>query len=167
VSLPGTIVSAANFSEVLLEYAEVAFLISEYNGWSQQSYEAGVRASLEKWGVSESNITSYISALPSASQENVLTQKYIALYFQGLEAWSEYRRTGYPKFLVKEGDVVYQGTIQGEGVTYRFNPLFGDGTIPGRLYYPTKEQNVNKSNYQQALSSQGDDKIETKLWVFK
>lgn len=167
VSLPGAVVNAANFSEVLMEYAEVEFLVSEYNGWAQSDYESGVRASLEKWGVSSDKVSTYLASLPAASQENVLTQKYIALYMQGLESWSEYRRTGYPSFLAKDGDVVFQGTIEGAEVTYRFDPLFGDGGIPSRLYYPTKEQNVNQANYQQALSVQGNDKIETKLWVFK
>lgn len=167
VSLPGAVINAANYAEVLMEYAEVKFLVSEYNSWSQADYSSGVRASLEKWGVSADNVNTYLESLPAASKENVLTQKYIALYMQGLESWSEYRRTGYPSFLVKEGDVVFQGTIDGAGVTYRFDPLFGDGGVPGRLYYPTKEQNVNKANYQEALSAQGNDKIETKLWVFK
>ena len=167
VSLPGAVINAANYAEVLMEYAEVKFLVSEYNSWSQADYASGVRASLEKWGVSADNVNTYLESLPAASKENVLTQKYIALYMQGLESWSEYRRTGYPSFLVKEGDVVFQGTIDGAEVTYRFDPLFGDGGVPGRLYYPTKEQNVNKANYQEALSAQGNDKIETKLWVFK
>lgn len=167
VSLPGAIVNSANYSEVLMEYSEVAFLISEYNNWNQDDYQAGVRASLEKWGVASGDVSTYLSNLPAANQKNVLTQKYIALYMQGLEAWSEYRRTGYPDFLIKDGDIAFQGTIEGSQVTYHFDPLFGDNDIPSRLYYPTKEQNVNKANYQQALSVQGNDKIETKLWIFK
>jgi len=166
VSLPGAVVNAANYSEVLMEYAEVAFLISEYNNWSQSDYETGVQASLEKWGVNDSTITAYLSELPAANQSSVLTQKYIALYMQGLEAWSEYRRTGYPDFLIKEGDIIFEGELEARSVTYRFDPLFGDGGIPARLYYPTKEQNVNKANYQQAIAEQGNDKIETEIWVF-
>lgn len=167
VSLPGIIINAANYAEVLMEFAEVSFLTSEHNNWNQSDYEKGVRASLEKWGVSATATTQYLDSLPAANQRNVLTQKYIALYMQGLEAWSEYRRTGFPDFLVKEGDTVFKGQIEGSQVEYKFDPLFGDGGIPARLYYPTKEQNVNKSNYQQALSVQGNDKIETSLWIFK
>lgn len=167
VSLPGATVNEASYGEVLMEYAEVAFLISEYKNWSQSDYQDGVRASLEKWGVASNKVTEYLSELPAANQKNVLTQKYIALYMQGLEAWSEYRRTGFPDFLIKEGDVVFNGNIGTETVTYRFDPLFGDGGVPSRLYYPTKEQNVNKASYQQALSVQGNDKIETKPWIFR
>jgi len=167
VSLPGTVYNAANYGEVLMEYSEVAFLISEYNNWSQADYEKGVRASLEKWGVSAPEVDTYLAALPPANQRNVLNQKYIALFTQFLEVWSEYRRTGYPDFLIKKGDVVYTGIIEGNPVSYTFNPLFGDGGAPARLYYPVKEQTVNKSSYQGAIAAQGNDVLETKLWIFK
>lgn len=167
VSLPGTIYSAPDFGEVLMEYSEVAFLQSEFNGWSQQEYINGVRASLEKWGVPTSASDIYLASLPEASQRNVLNQKYIALFTQFLEGWSEYRRTGFPDFLIKSGDVIYSGFVNGGQVTYTFNPLFGDGGIPSRLYYPVNEQSVNLQSYQEAISKQGNDVIETKLWVFK
>lgn len=167
VSLAGAIYSAADYGEVLLEYAEVEFLIAEYNNWSQDNYVNGVRASLEKWGVASADINTYVSKLPPANQRNVLNQKYIALFTQFLEAWSEYRRTGYPDFLIEKDDVIYNGVVEGNPVTYTFSPLFGDGGVPSRLYYPVKEQTVNLENYQQAIQSQGNDLIETKLWVFK
>ena len=167
VSLPGSIYGAANFEEVLLEYSEVEFLISEYNNWSQANYVNGVRASLEKWGVATVDINAYVAQLPSANQRNVLNQKYIALFTQFLEAWSDYRRTGYPDFLIKRDDLIFSGVIEGEPVSYTFSPLFGDGGVPSRLYYPVKEQTVNLENYQGAIGAQGNDVIETKLWVFK
>ena len=167
VSLPGAIYSAPDFGEVLMEYSEVAFLQSEYNGWSQTEYINGVRASLEKWGVSTTDANTYIASLPAATQRNVLNQKYIALFTQFLEVWSEYRRTGFPNFLIKTGDVIYSGPVNGGQATYTFNPLFGDGGIPSRLYYPVKEQSVNLQSYQEAVGKQGNDVIETKLWVFK
>lgn len=167
VSLPGTIYSAADFKEVLLEYSEIEFLISEYNNWSQADYVNGVRASLEKWGVATADINTYVSQLPLANQRNVLNQKYIALFTQFLEAWSDYRRTGYPDFLIKKDDIIFSGVIEGQFVTYTFSPLFGDGGVPARLYYPVKEQTVNLESYQDAIKVQGNDVIETKLWVFK
>ncbi|MDD4777598.1 MAG: SusD/RagB family nutrient-binding outer membrane lipoprotein [Fermentimonas sp.] len=167
VSLPGAIYSAPDFGEVLMEYSEVAFLQSEYNGWNHSDYVNGVRASLAKWGVSTNDAENYIALLPEANQRNVLNQKYIALFSQFLEVWSEYRRSGFPDFLIKTGDVIYSGPINGGQATYTFNPLFGDGGIPSRLYYPVKEQSVNLESYQSAISKQGNDVIETKLWVFK
>lgn len=167
VSLPGTAYNAANYAEVLQEYSEVAFLISEYNNWNQVDYEKAVKASLEKWGVAAGDVTTYVANLPAANQQNVLNQKYIALFTQFLEGWSEYRRTGFPNFLIKKDDVVFSGTIEGIAVTYTFSPLFGDGAVPARLYYPVKEQTVNKLNYQAAIAAQGNDLIDTKLWIFR
>lgn len=163
ISLPGTSVNAANFGEVLQEYAEVALLISEHNNWSQEEYEKGVKASLLRWGVAESAANTYINALPPADKENVLHQKYIALFTQGSEAWSEIRRTGYPTYLVKPGDIVWTRVTPDGTFEYKFQPLFGNG-IPARLYYPDKEQAVNKVHYQEAVGQQGDDIITTKLW---
>lgn len=167
ISLPGATYSSANYGEVLQEYAEVAFLISEHNNWSQSDYENGVKASLAKWGVTTAETNAYVAALPPANHRNVLNQKYIALFTQFLEGWSEYRRTGIPDFLIKKNDVVFSGTIEGAPVTFTFSPLYGDGGVPARLYYPVKEQTVNKASYQSAISSQGNDVIETKLWIFK
>ncbi|PWG81995.1 SusD/RagB family nutrient-binding outer membrane lipoprotein [Pararcticibacter amylolyticus] len=163
ISLPGTAVNAADYGEVLMEYAEVAFLRSEHDNWNDASYRSGVQRSLEKWGVSADKVSEYLSKLPAANKENVLTQKYLALYMQGQEAWSEIRRTGYPLFLVKPGDLVWRRTTDTGVQEYRFEPLFGNG-IPKRLYYPLREQSVNRENYQQALAGQGQDNLETALW---
>lgn len=163
ISLPGTVVNAANFAETLQEYAEVAFLISEYENWNDAPYRSGVQASLEKWGIDPTTAKAYADGLPGASRETVLTQKYFALFTQGLESWAEIRRTEYPTFLVEPGDVVWQRTTSNGTTTYRFEPIFGNG-IPQRLFYPAKEQSVNRANYQEALANQGDDVITTKLW---
>jgi hypothetical protein len=163
VSLPGAVVNAANYGEVLQEFAEVSFLISEYKNWDQQAYINGVTASLQKWGVAQPDIATYLAALPKADKANVLNQKYLALYTQGDEAWSEIRRTGYPTFLVKPGDVVWSRTVNGQTTDYQFVPLFGAG-VPLRLYYPPKEQSVNLVNYQNAVKAQGNDDITTSLW---
>ncbi|WP_437921956.1 SusD/RagB family nutrient-binding outer membrane lipoprotein [Sphingobacterium sp. LRF_L2] len=159
ISLPGEIINAADYAEVLQEYAEVQFIISEYKNWDQESYQKGVKASLEKWGISADNADTYVAGLPAASQETVLSQKYLALFNQGVEAWSEIRRTGYPLFLVKKDDVIWSGS----SATYRFEPEVGT-TIPSRFIYPLKEQSTNKANYQKALAGQGDDVISTKIW---
>lgn len=163
ISLPSDAINAADYGEVLLEYAEIAFILAENNSWDQTNYENGVRASLEKWGVSQEDVDTYISKLPSANKENVLSQKYLALFNQSIEAWSEIRRTGYPLFLIKKSDVTWSGTVEGKPVTYTFEPEVGN-TIPSRLVYPLKEQSTNKTNYQASLAQQGDDVINTKIW---
>jgi len=166
-SYPSFHVIKPDFGEVMMGYPEVQFILSEINGWSQAEYEEGVRASMEKWGVEENDINNFMADLPPANEENVLTQKYVALFMQPQEAWNEYRRTGFPNtdVLLLPGE---NGTdIFGE--TYTMTPLrSGNVTatdIPDRVRYPLDEQTLNTSNYQEAASglSNGDE-INSKLW---
>ncbi|SHK01319.1 SusD/RagB family nutrient-binding outer membrane lipoprotein [Epilithonimonas mollis] len=153
-----------NYTEIFMEYSEVEFLLSEANGWAQDHYEKGVKASMERWGVEASKINAFVSSLPVASKENVLTQKYVALYMQPFEAWAEYRRTGYPNTLLLPGQTAELNIpVDGE-TTYTFVSLIAGLTdIPTRLLYPTASQNLNTINYQAASQSIGGDKMNTKL----
>lgn len=153
-----------DFKEVYMEYAEVEFLLSEVNGWSQTNYENGVKASMQRWGVSAADITTYLTGLAPASKETVLTQKYIALFGQPYEAWSDYRRTGYPNVLLLPGQTgTYNVAVNGV-TTYVFNSLISGLTdLPTRFYYPTQVQTLNKTNYESASTAIGGDKMNTKL----
>ena len=64
----------ADFGEVLMEYSEVQFILSEINGWSDTNYKAAVRASMEKWNVPANSINNFVSSLPAANKANVLNQ---------------------------------------------------------------------------------------------
>jgi hypothetical protein len=153
-----------DYTEIFMEYAEVQFLVSEAKGWSQEEYINGVKSSLSRWGVSQADADSYISSLPAASMENVLTQKYIALFMQPYEAWAEYRRTGYPKTLLLPGqtgtyNVPYEGAT-----TYTFTSLIsGLNDLPNRLFYPTSTQSLNRVNYEAASANIGGDLMSSKL----
>ena len=52
VSKPGAAFYKSDYKEVLMEYAEVQFILSEYKNWDQQHYLNGIRASMQKWGIS-------------------------------------------------------------------------------------------------------------------
>lgn len=151
----GNVVLAADADVVWMDYAEVCFIMSELNGWDQTWYENGVRASIERWGGSADE---FIASLPAANQENVLTQKYIALYMNGYEAWAEYRRTGFPKSIIKVGELTGP-TVAGESVTFEA----GNTQIPLRLTYPVQEFTINKENADAAASAVGGDTFNTKL----
>ena len=81
--------------------------------------------------------------------ERVITQKWIAGYPDGQEAWSEFRRTGYPK--------LFPVIVNNSG-----------GTITGfikRLPIPSKYQNNNLPAYTKAVASLGGpDNGGTKVW---
>ncbi len=157
-------VLSATYSEVLMEYSEVEFILSENKGWNQANYEAGVRASMEKWGVAQAKVDAYVAALPAANKENVITQKYIALYMQPQTAWVEYRRTGYPNgsILLLPGATGYEI----DGTPYTFTPLVAGMTdIPSRIAYPLSEQTINRANWTSAVATYGgQDPINGKLW---
>lgn len=159
-SWPGAKFLAADYSCVLMDYSEVCFILSEVNSWDQFWYKAGITSSMQYWGVSASDIASYIAAVPAANEENVLTQKYIALYGQGIQAWAEYRRTGYPKTLVHPGMITGPGA---GGVIQTFEPIRGN-EIPRRMYYPVQEQTLNATNYAAAKTAMGGDDFDIRMW---
>ena len=157
-----------DYTEILMEYSEVEFLLSEANGWSQVNYEKGVAASMQKWGVSNDAIVNFVATLPPATKANVLTQKYVALYMQPYEAWAEYRRTGYPdtSILLLPGETYALNVPDPTtgATTYVFEPLIAGLTdLPTRLYYPTVIQTLNAENYAAASTAIGGDKMTTKL----
>lgn len=160
-----------DFGEVLLEFSEVQFLRSEINNWDQGFYESGVSASLEKWGVDPDAATAFVANLPAANQYNVLTQKYVALYMQGHEAWSEYRRTGFPNtdLLLLPGETGVLSAQQAEDAgmaTYIFEAKPGSTDLPFRLRYPVNLQTLNGTNLSAAVSRlpNGDTILSKLFW---
>lgn len=169
VSQFGGAVYKADKIEVLMEYAEVEFILSEVNGWDDTNYKKAIRASMKSWGISDLSIDSYMQIVPAANEENVMTQKYIALYMQPYEAWAEYRRTKFPKTFLLPGetrDLVAPGP-KGE-TQYTFVPKVDLKDLPERITYPSDMDLVNKANKDAAAARMGGDKMDTKLiWAKK
>lgn len=170
-SFPGSKVLRPNYNELLMEYSEVAFLLSENNSWDQIEYENGVRASMEKWGVAGGTIDTFVANLPAANQANVLTQKYVALYMQSHESWAEYRRTGFPdtSILFLPGETYTLPTEQAvaSGVTsYVFEAGLGATDLPFRIRYPQTLQTLNGDNLAEAISglANGDTILSKLFW---
>ncbi|MHC5201839.1 SusD/RagB family nutrient-binding outer membrane lipoprotein [Myroides sp. LJL119] len=153
----GSYIYKANYTEIMMEYAEVEFLLSENKGWDDSHYKNGVRASMEKFGIESAKIDAYINTLPAANQETVISQKYISLFLQPEEAWAEYRRTGYPNTLILPGQTGKTiGTAQTPSVDYVFKPAIVIKGIPQRMNYPTDLQSLNKDNLEKAISKLED-----------
>ncbi len=171
-SLPGDmLINKPDYGEPLMEYAEVAFILSELNGWDQTEYENGVRASMQRWGVAQADIDAYVAALPAAGEETVLTQKYIALYMQPHTAWAEYRRTGYPETLIMPNDdytlFVPNYSDKGTDTTYNytFTPIPDVTDLPYRMRYPQYERTLNGENRSAAVAKLNNgDAVVSKLW---
>lgn len=189
-SYPGRVIDdKPDFHEVLMEYAEVEFILSELDGWDNTRYKDAVRANVERWNDLDAeqdisgeiddfvnNQLDDISALtPEEQEEHVLTQKYIALYMQANTAFTEYRRTGYPKTLIMPGDeygvydpakdTIYIDTYN--DAPFVFDPIPDEITndLPSRMKYPNYEQTLNGENYKEARQwLDNGDALTSKLW---
>lgn len=82
--------------------------------------------------------------------EKIMIQKWIAMYPNGQEAWSEWRRTGYPKLHPVNSD---RGSLGAAGVR--------------RMNYPTSsyQSEQDRENIEKAIELLGGpDRPTTKLW---
>ncbi len=154
-------VDAPNF---MLTYAENQLLLAEatYRGWTsgdpETYYNEGVTAAMEQLtqtganpGVSTSQIEAYLTNNPynsATALEQINTQYWIATFLDEYEAWSNWRRTGYPELT----PVNYYGNVT-------------NGTIPRRFTYPTSEPTINSANYDVAVSGLSDgDAMTSRVW---
>lgn len=156
-SKPSTTITDPAFPGVLLDYAEVEFLLAEaaargftVPGTAEDHYNNAVTASILDWGGTEEDAETYLSkpevAYATAAgdfRQKIGTQKWIALFNRGHEAWTEYRRLDAPAF----NEVA--------------NPI---SDFPLRYPYPVNEQNLNTRNYETAALAVGGDLVTTKLF---
>lgn len=84
--------------------------------------------------------------------ERIMIQKWIALYPNGQEAWSEMRRTGYPGFVRIN--------------SYRYTSEVANNELISRLKFPTTEYSNNNENMAAAVALLGGkgDTAGTRLW---
>lgn len=149
---------------ILLSYSELSFLMAEaaqrnlISGDAQTYYDAAIRANMafnqvdsdDFNEVSFADLESYMTSnavglnFTTNKLERIAEQKWIALFGQGLEAFTEWRRTPYP------------------ALTPAVEGAFDQ--IPTRYNYPVGEQSLNIDSYQAAIANQGADNLTTKLW---
>lgn len=158
VSYLGSFFRAQNSALPILTRSQLYFSLAEgiYRGWISGDagtfYEDAIQASMEMTEVyAQDAFDSYISQPDvawnaSRALELIGNQKWVALYLQGFEAWSEWRRLGYPQ-LPPAPDALNQSR-----------------QIPRRQAYPTTERDINTSNWQEAVSRQGPDELDTSVW---
>ena len=79
--------------------AETQFYLNDLGG-ALSTYQQGIRANLERLGIPEGQIISYMGSAKVAQNtttlkiSDIMLQKYIALYLQG-ETWSDIKRYNY------------------------------------------------------------------------
>jgi hypothetical protein len=158
ISLPGQAVRQSTSKGIIMTYSEVLFIMAEaaQRGWdvggetAEALYEQAITASMEYWGVDSADISSYLANPdvkydPANYRKSIGEQKWISLYMNGIESWSEWRRLDYPQ-LQPAPDA-----IEGR-------------EIPRRMGYAQSEYDLNEKNVLEAIERQGPDVIETRIW---
>ena len=170
---PGTPIVVIRAAEAWLTRAEGAL-----NGWNmgasaQEAYERGIQESLNEWGEG-AQFNAYLASgsplspqdgLPpvttaavafggdeATQREQIATQKWLALYPDGWEAWAELRRTNFP--------AVYD-RVNSE------NPDVGPADIMRKMQYVTGEFNNNRAAVEAAIQfpeNGGQDNGSVRVW---
>lgn len=138
VTTPAVGISSAVYSgsapQRMLPYAEYCFIRAEAAlmgapGNAQTFFTDGITASMTEAGVSAGNITTYLTANGTLTGTNaqklqqIIEEKYIALFGVSVEPWNDWRRTGYPALSVPTNSIT--------------------GSIPRTLFYPQSEIDLN------------------------
>lgn len=91
------------------------------------------------------------NASQNTKLERIMLQKWIALYPDGQEAWSEMRRTGYPGWVRIS--------------TYSYASGVSSNQMISRIQFPSTEFSNNTANVQEAVTMLGgQDNAGTRLW---
>jgi hypothetical protein len=153
-SRPGSYFTGETTPIPLITYAEIGFILAEaaldgdYTaGASAEEYlRRAVTADFAELGLTPP--AGYLDGL-TVDKETILTEKWKGLFPQGIEAWTEYRRTGYPILPDPDPRAVMEN----------------QGQIPTRLRYPESEYSLNAANVNAAVALNGgpDNKL-TQLW---
>jgi len=153
----GENITEPDFPAVIMDYAEVEFLLAEaaargmnVGGTVEEHYNNAITASIEYWGGTAADVSAYLAqpsvnyaTAPGTWKQKIGTQAWIALYLRGFDAWTSWRRLDYPS-LVKPPSAITD--------------------IPVRYTYPSNEQNLNQQNYDQAAQAIGGDEVTTNLF---
>ena len=144
----------------VMTYAEVLFLQAEAaaRGWISgapaELYMEAIEASMNLYDAygpahnpSDADIAAYLAQpeIAYTGMDDIHLQKWIALWMNGMEAWSNWRRTDAPA-LEPGPDLLIS-------------------RIPIRFSYPDSEQSLNSANLEAAISRQGGGlELTTPVW---
>lgn len=135
----------------MMSYAEIEFIKAEmaqkgYINDAEHYYKNGVKAAVKMWDLEfpddyfDNELTAYNGTL-----EQIIVQKYFALFFTDYQAWFEHRRTNLP-------------------VLPTTTAMANNQEMPSRLYYPLDAADRNYQNYKEAVNRMGGDEINVKVW---
>lgn len=166
LSKPGVIAYSGSAKGYVITYAEVAFMKAEAaargmnvgTDTPEALYNEAVRASMTQWGIADAKaVDDYLKRVPykAGTWKNVIgTQKWIAMYMQGLQSWLERLRLDPKK---PDGTVLFIPPASGS-----LDPDVTD--VPKRLKYPSNTRAANAQNSADAAKRIGGDTQAVKNW---
>ncbi|TDE14655.1 SusD/RagB family nutrient-binding outer membrane lipoprotein [Dyadobacter psychrotolerans] len=167
LSKPGVVAYSGSAKGYMITYAEVAFIKAEAaargmtvgTATAEDLYKEAVTASMTQWGITDAKaIATYLEGVPykAGNYKNVIgTQKWLALYMQGIQGWMERLRLDIKK---PNGDILFIAPASGS-----LDPEVKDGIVK-RLKYPSGSRASNATNSEAAAKSIGGDSQATKNW---
>lgn len=147
-TLPGVFLSYAQVELYLAEAINEGIIAGTIDD-AKVHYVNGINANFAFNQLSPSAAYTSSAAVDFTTQaearEKIATQMWLALYGQGIEAWTEWRRTQYPVL----------SPVVDAATTY----------IPRRFYFSIDEPNVNPGSYAAASATLSNgDSMESKVW---
>ncbi|SFS72027.1 Starch-binding associating with outer membrane [Zhouia amylolytica] len=142
-------------AEVWLLRAEAALAYDNDVARADEFYRSGLETALRQWELDEASINDFM-ATPQGSllgvndEEQIGVQTWLALIPNYFEGWSHIRRTGYPEIPQRTAPDLAKGVT--------------NGILPKRFLYSSFELSANNNNVMEAISRQGDNKIDTAVW---
>lgn len=156
---------------ILMTFAELQFILAEARekgiistGNADTYYSNGIIANFDYWRTLVPASYNLNIAMPAGyltqtavaftgtqteKLEKIALQKWVALYFNGLEAWFDWRRTGMPSIVPGPSNL-------------------NGNRVPVRYIYPLSEQSLNSVNRLKAVAAQGGtDDLNTKMWLIR
>ncbi len=140
--------------------AEVSFLKAEAvlaglaSGNANDLFQQGIEQAMELYDIDAADVNTFLASaagsLAGTSEEQleqIITQKYLALFGDSYEAWAEHRRTGYPR--------IWTGAEAAPDT---------DGHVARRLAYPLGEYNLNTEKVKAAAARIGGDLLKSRIW---
>jgi len=138
------------YSETMFYVAEAAMKGFNVGSTAEAAYNKAVEASILENGLTQADADAYLAAGAKFSNttDQLYEQFWLAIFKQGMEAWSLYRRTGIPK-----DHYVAPGS-----------PYSGHNSPPFRYPYPQNEMTYNKANAESFVNEVKDDFWGKKMW---
>lgn len=148
----------------LVTYSQTQFLLAEaiFRGWATgnaaDAYKDGIEANMQQFAlwpgdtnIDQTAIDAYIAANPLETGkeiEQINNQYWVSSFLNGPEAWANFRRSGFP--------IVNPNKYPGSDLKTE--------DFIRRLTYPDSESTVNQANLSAAVSRQGPDILDTRVW---